>query len=216
MKKILLPAICLFAAANTIQASSAVTGSALFDSGPFGFFGAWTINFTSTDPAFKLASVNFNMSPTSVFLDTTLAAPGALLSADFLPISGGAATGYSSITPNTAGLRNGATAYTLNFNDFGTGESFRYELDVDKCSSQTFTCSTVNGADIAGASVTFNFGAFGQAYSKTVAFTDNTATSRNDFDAIASMSAEVPEPGTWGLVGSTLVGLGLLRRKRQA
>ncbi len=155
MKNIKIAALCLFGAVGSASASSVVTGSALYQGG---VFGDWTIGFTSTDPSFKLNSVNINLAPAGLFLDTTLAAPGATFPAPFVPTSGVASTGFTSITPGTAAAQNGATAYTLNFSSFDSGDSFGYSVDVDQCSGAlNVPCSIVTGAEFTGATISFNF-----------------------------------------------------------
>jgi hypothetical protein len=208
-------AAALFAA--TSQAAT-VAGSVEFDAGAsLGVFGRWTINWSSTD-GIKLDSVAINLATSSSFLDTTIAAPGALLWLDFSGLSGSGATSFSSITPGSAGTRNGATNFALTFNDFGTGESFSFDMDIDQCGNglagQNLTCSLTNGTDVAGATAAFSFsgpGGYG-AGSRTATFADIGSTG-NPFDAAASFRAEVPEPGTYAMLGSALAALGVLRRK---
>ena len=224
MKKIWLAA-CLLAAGSSLQAAF-VTGTAVYDSSAAipaldGAFGSWTVNFTTTDPAFKLTSVNFNVGVTNLFLDTTfqLVSPGALLNLDFSNLSGGGATGFTSISPATAALRDGATTFTLNFSDFGNAETFGFDLDVDECNNSlnpatSLGCSLVSGAEFAGATITFNFTAPGHpAYAVTAAFADRASTN-TQWDAIASFQSTVPEPSTYAMLGSALAAAGLLRRKR--
>lgn len=214
MKKVWLAALCLFAAADTTRAA-AVSGSIIFDSDPAGIFGTWTINYNSTDPDFKLSSVAINVGASGLFLDTQLGNPGATLPFDFTIVSGEGATGFTSISPATAGGREGATSYTLNFNDFGTGESFSYILDVDECNGAlNLPCSVVNGSEFAGVTAVLSVTAPGHPVHQFAAtFVDRTSTGTPN-DAIATFQGEVPEPGTWALIGSALAGVGLLRRRR--
>lgn len=216
MKKLGLAALCLFAAVDTTRAASIVSGSVLFDSAPAGIFGGWTINFSSTDPAYKLNSVVISLGGANLFLDTQLPAPGATLWQDFNITGGGAPTGFTSISPGTTAARDGATSYTLNFSNFTSGKTFSYQLDVDNCNDLlSLSCSIVNGSEFAGATATFNFGGpDAGSFSRTAAFA--AVPGGTDFDAQASFRAEVPEPTTWTLIGSALAGIGLIRRKRQA
>jgi len=110
----------------------------------------------------KLTSLTIDLAPTGVFLDTDFfTGPGAALSLDISLITGAGATGFTGLT--TPGRRDGATTFTLAFSDFGHGESFGFETDVDECSNDfssaaaTLACSLVNGAEFAGAKVSFVF-----------------------------------------------------------
>jgi PEP-CTERM motif len=199
MKNLCLAALCLFAAADSSRAAL-VSGSMLFDND------SWKINFQSNNPAMRLTSVTVNLvSP--LFLDPT-----------FNHLTGALATGFSSINPSTAGGRDGATTFTLNFSDFGSGEAFGFDMGVDRCAGQQF----------AGSTATFHFGAAGgPSYSTLATFVDQTFRHREDCNtALASFSgntnnsfdvaADTPEPGTWAMVGTALAGLGMYRRKRQS
>lgn len=218
MRKLWL-AVCLISVSPGLKATS-ITGSAIFDSDSIvpGVFGQWTINYTSTDPAFRLSSVTFNLAPAGLFLDTTfqLISPGALANLDFTPISGGAATGFSSITPSTDNARDGATSFTLNFNDFNSGESFRFEMDVDQCSNSldpavSLNCSLVSGAEFAGATATFVFSSINGSYTRTGTFAEILSTNQ-PWDA--STSVDAPEPATFVMLAPMLIAAAARLRRR--
>jgi hypothetical protein len=224
MRQFSLAALCLLAAVESSWAT-AVSGSVGFNSQPFGTVGGWTVNFNTGDPAIKLTSVGINFGASGFFIDTATGGFGAPELFGSFPFSpsflDSLATGFS----GPINQPDGATAFTLNFNDFGSGKSFSFGVDVDQCSQfpgqtlgQVIDCSTVTGAELggSGAFATFTFGGPGYgSYTRTATFVDLPLTG-NPFDAIASFSADVPEPSTWVMIGTALAGLGLRRRKRQA
>ena len=175
-----------------------------------------SVTFSSGDPTVRLTSVIFDLAPTGVFLDTNLlTAPGAALALDLSLVTGAATTGFTSLS--TPGTRDGATSYTLAFTDFAPGESFGYEMDVDECSINdildplgSLDCSLVNGAEFAGAKVTFVF----DMGSGTATFVDRTSTFQH-WDAIATFSGDIPEPTTWTMLGSALAAAAVLRLRRR-
>ncbi len=91
------------------------------------------------------------------------------------------------------------TTLTLTFTDFNAAESFRFTIDVDDDNS------VVQGASIAGSTVTATFAIFG----------DLGAVMADTGGDTANFSAAVPEPGTLALLAAVLAGLAWGGRRHQ-
>lgn len=99
-----------------------------------GVFGTFQITFTSDIAGAQLTGVDFDLSTgvcggpgLSLFLDPSGAAPGYLTSQNLSPIAGAAATGFL----GGSGVTNGSASFLLGFNDFFSGETISFLLDVD-------------------------------------------------------------------------------------
>jgi hypothetical protein len=135
-----------------LQAAPVAAASA-FQGGVFGTFG---IYYALGDPGLHLQQVRFDLQ-SPLLLDPTLAAPGALLPFPIVALTGAAATGFA----GAVGVVDGATSFTLLFNDFDVNEAFAFELDVDTPCASIFCqapASLVTGSQFAGTRVTGTFG----------------------------------------------------------
>ncbi len=93
-----------------------------------------------------------------------------------------------------------ATTLTLTFTDFNAGELFRFTIDLDDDDN------VVQGASIAGSTVTTTFTIFGDV----VAVMADTGGDNADYSG-----STVPEPGTFTLLGLGLTGLAWKGRRRR-
>jgi hypothetical protein len=203
-RNILLPSMMLVA--SGLHAAPVAVNSQ-FDGG---LFGAFNLSYTSGGAGLKLQQVTVDLQ-SPLFLDPTLAPPGSLLPLAFGGASGAGATGFAGIT----GVFDGATSFTLLFNDFDAGESFSFNLDVDSpCGN--FFCqlngSLTGAGEFAGTKLTTLFGGSGfnstqfeALYSQTTAISA-VASVRGDVEA-------VPEPGTYAMLGGGLLSLVFARRR---
>jgi hypothetical protein len=175
-----------------------------------GLYGAFNLQYDSAPAGLRLQSVTFDLA-SPLYLDPTFAPPGAALPLAFLSLSGGAQTGFASVS----GVVDGSDSFTLLFNDFDAGEHFSFNLDIDgPCGG--FLCvpgATTLGSEFSGTTLTATFG--GSGY-ETTALT-GSFSSTGFLTAGANVSGEVtatPEPATLGMLGVSLVLVGL-RAKRQ-
>ncbi len=232
-------ALCLssFALASVAQAAS-INGQVGFLGGALG---TWSVQFNSGDPSVTLDQLVITLPATYKF-DTQAGGFGYLVSQDFVKLSGGAnATG---LTPNTTASRDGAGALTIVFSGFNTASgAFTFDIDVDgtttlqptnDCSGKSglalvqcvasnvpinaanlvasTAASIVDGTEIAGTTIAATFGRPGLN-----PLTLNAAlASTGALTAQGSFSGTmVPEPGTYGLMGSGLLGLLWAARRRR-
>jgi len=207
-------------------ASIPVSGSMNFLGGANGTF-AISLADGPTGPS--LSSVTINLAP-GLFFDTASGGPGYLTWLDLTPLTGGAATGYSGSTPNTAAGRDGATSLTLNFTNFTPGKTFTFLVDVDQtvtvpsCPTPTLAClasqvaARTNGSivdlnEFAGSQATFHFtGVDIVPISLPLTFTGGSGLVQAQ--AFATIIDAVPEPSTYAMIGAGLAFLGLRLRRR--
>lgn len=123
----------------------------------------------------------------------------------FAPIGGTAATtGYT----GPASFADGSNSLAFTFNNFDPGESFRWNIDVDRSS----TVLTVTGRDLIGST---GYADFGNGLRGTGTFVGLGSTgSQFQINAFAP-TPSVPEPATWAMMigGFGLVGTAMRRRR---
>lgn len=139
----------------------------------------------------------------------------------FDTVSGGACNpspqsplAFSAINPSTVGLTSpasvadGATVLDLLFSDFGAGEAFSWNIDVD--SATTFSSF---GNNLIGATAFVDFSNGQRLLGTLQAIAGNADASAFTVTGIVQTS-DVPEPVSIALVSLGLLGLGATRRKK--
>lgn len=105
-------------------------------------------------------------------------------------------------------VADGATTFSLSFTDFGVGDVFSFDIDVDFAGAGSVT---VNGDDLIGATGFFDF-SDGQrltgVFDAVVGNNDASAFRVTGIDRIP-----VPAPASLVLLGLGLFGLGVARRR---
>jgi hypothetical protein len=191
--------------------------------------GTFAISLADGSSGPSLASVTIDLAP-GLFFDTASGGPGYLTWLDLTPLTGGAATGYTGSTPNTAAVRDGATSLTLNFSNFTPGKTFTFLIDVDQtvtvptCPTLTLTClasqvaARTNGSivdlnEFAGTQAIFQFaGVDIVPTSLPLTFTGGSGLTQAQM--FAAIIDAVPEPSTYAMIGTGLAVLGLRLRRR--
>ncbi|MBI2687173.1 MAG: PEP-CTERM sorting domain-containing protein [Acidobacteria bacterium] len=165
-----------------------------------------------------------------IFSNPSCTAPPAGWSDTALP-TGGALTGYDSLSP----IYTGAQIFAL----IGAGNPLRIGLDINQASGQpaqtltlfqmikngsvvdTFTGSTGNvpAGNNGNGYADFllgNFSSFasGDTIQFHFVFNDANDGTENLFVIGQAGTTGVPEPSTWLLISGSLIGMGLVRRKR--
>ena len=203
-----LPALVLFIG-STRQAAP-VTLDSRYDGGVFGSF---RLEYSSGAPGLQLQQVTVDLE-SPLFLDPTFLPPGSLLPLPFLQGSGAADTGFAGVV----GVFDGATSFTLLFDDFDAGEAFSFNVDVDSPCGNIFcqlSGSLTSGAEFAGTKLITTFG--GPQYE--TASLEGLYTRVNDTSAVASVQGDVgavPEPSTYALFGGGLLSIVFARRRLSA
>jgi hypothetical protein len=215
---------CVPSHAGTITANSTFIG---------GLFGTFQVTFSSDIAGAKLIGVEYDLSTgvgggpgKGLFLDPTGASPGYLGSQNLLALPGSGTPGFAGST----GITDGSTFFALSFNDFDSGETFNFELDIDHyivlnncaglsglaraaCLAQnigiTANGSLVTADEFQGTTITFYFDTpYGPKD-----LTTNLETNPQ-IGAGAEVEGQIPEPGAWALTGTGLTLLLLSNRRR--
>ncbi len=191
-------ALLLVVSATAYAAPVSVDATSTFVDPIISPFDVFSIANTS-GPGHQITDVIIDLG-TSVggaFFDTAPGFPGLLLSFPFTPDGGSVATGWSSVV----GGADGSTLLSLSFTDFDPGEIFSFFIDVDVPFSPLVSGDHFSGATITALVTGSDLPLVG-TYKKFLPF-----GAKADLDP-------VPEPGTWLLLSTGLVGLLGWSRKR--
>jgi uncharacterized protein (TIGR03382 family) len=148
-----------------------------------------------------------DISPAGMVYDPVDGGPpgNGTLGTPFTPVGGsGAITG---LVP-TAGPADGASLLDLFFTDFGVGETFSWDIDVDGASGSPIT---VTGDLLIGSLATIDFSDGQRLLGVLSAVAGNPDASQFVVTGI-TVTPTVPVPGSLALAGLALVALGAARR----
>jgi hypothetical protein len=185
----------------------------------------WFLEYTSGDPALRIKSVTVSLSGGLVAnTGSCLFSQGCGLNTSLVA---GANVGTPGFTGATPAISNGATSFKLNFSGFNPGERFRFLLDLDDTNPND---TNVTATDLTSGNNVVNFLFEIESDSKvtpvsgSLTFVESLDISPLPLDGVpvsyarGTIQADValPEPGTWALMGSAFLTLGLLRRRTKS
>ncbi|OHB31284.1 MAG: hypothetical protein A2790_01845 [Phenylobacterium sp. RIFCSPHIGHO2_01_FULL_69_31] len=155
----------------------------------------------------------FNLAGTGVVFDPVDGGPpgNGTLGTPFTPQGG---TDVTTGLVNPVSVIDGSTFFSMNFTNFGVGETFSWLLDVDQ--ADPFATPTVLGSDLIGALVYVDFsnGLRGSGLIQAVAGNDDAGQL---VITTFTPTPGIPEPSTWAvmILGFGLAGAALRRRTSQ-
>ncbi|MDO6683885.1 MULTISPECIES: PEP-CTERM sorting domain-containing protein [unclassified Agarivorans] len=202
MKKIigLLSTLLLSAAVQATPISSGL----IIEGTTFGSNNAFQFFNNSTDGE-QITSITWDLTSIGAFFDSTDTSPGNSSS----PITLGSSSSVGHVFPTNDAL-NGSGILTISFSDFDAGEFFRFGVDTDFLSAPDAV--GLNGNQFFGATALAIFSDGSQR------FGTYAPTSVVGFGSEVSIvdAVTVPEPATVLLLGLSLCGLGVSRKKKNA
>jgi hypothetical protein len=197
-------ALSLVAALTAQRADAAVVLTFQINGDTFGVPFSITNNSTAGE---KVTGFHLNLAPTGTFFDTADSAPGFPGSIPFSPVgSSGVLTGLVS----SPSVPDGSTLLDLAFNGFDPGETFSFDLDVDRPNT-----ATVYGNELIGALVSVDFSNGFTASGTLAAVAGSPLASRFVVEQVIP-TPSVPEPASIVLIGAAApFGLIAWRRRRK-
>jgi len=167
----------------------------------------------NSDPGATISSITIDLTGASdapVFDTLDGCSPaycyGAALGAPITAI-GGDDVGFVVLTPGEQAALEEAQVLTLLFTGFDAGESFLFSTDLDD-----LVDFFLSGIEMEGAVASVVFSGDGYTAGGSANFVRDFPPVGN---AVATIVAEVPEPGTLALIGIGLLGVGYFGRTRR-
>lgn len=151
-----------------------------------------------------ITSLVWDLSPIGGFFDTTNQSPGTSSSP---LVQSNQSDNVGAIFPSNA-LQDGKSKLTINFapNSFAAGQKFIFGVDTDYFSC--LDCIGINGNGFVGATVTAMFS------NGDARFGTYVLSQKPGFGSEVNITAPVPEPETYALMGLGLIGLFASRRRK--
>ncbi len=208
-----LPLACLAGAMTVAIAAPAQADGNLFfliDGDTFTQPFSITNNSTAGE---SILGFGFNLAGTGVVFDPVDGGPpgNGTLGTPFTPQGG---TDVTTGLVNPVSVIDGSTFFSMNFTNFGVGETFSWLLDVDP--ADPVATPTILGSDLIGALVYVDFsnGLRGSGLIQAVAGNDDAGQL---VITTFTPTPGIPEPSTWAvmILGFGLAGAALRRRASQ-
>ena len=169
----------------------------------------WAISNNSTDGVL-LESFVFDLRPLNTYCyDISRNDCNSSYGVNFQSVSGSGATGFlaANVTDEPGGPNN-KDFLQINFNDFGQGETFTWDIDVDSTAN-----STVYGNELIGSTAYAQMSDGNTYFGSLEAIAGNSDASR--FVISSVVSTDVPEPTTLAIFALGIMGLGARRIKNK-
>lgn len=208
-----LPLACLAGAMTVAIAAPAQADGNLFfliDGDTFTQPFSITNNSTAGE---SILGFGFNLAGTGVVFDPVDGGPpgNGTFGTPFTPQGG---TDVTTGLVNPVSVIDGSTFFSMNFTNFGVGESFNWLLDVDP--ADPLASATVLGSDLIGALVYVDFSNGLRGSGLIQAVTGNDDAGQLVITTFTPTPG-IPEPSTWAvmILGFGLAGAALRRRTSQ-
>ncbi|MEP1200806.1 VPLPA-CTERM sorting domain-containing protein [Tateyamaria sp.] len=158
----------------------------------------------------QIVGFGINLAGTDLVFDTaTGGIPNSTIGVPFTPVGG---SGVTTGLIGAPSVPDGATVFSIAFNDFGVGESFQFDIDVDGASGSPVT---VPGNLMIGATAFADFSDGQRVTGIFAAITGNSDASGFMATGITQTPA-VPLPAAGWMLLAGLGGLGVFGRRKRS